>query len=77
MKNKTIFSITLMPDHPDYLTPWMVGDNCDEIRFRIISGAVWYQPICDGVPQGVYYADQIEKVYYFDKTVEKISGGKN
>jgi len=70
MKN-TILAISLMPDHPDYLHRWVVGDNCDAIHFGITntSRKAWYQPIVDGVSRAFYWADQIEKVYYEDLTV--------
>lgn len=70
MKN-TIHAISLMPGHPDYMTMWVVGDNCESIQFRIWDalGKACYWPIVDGEAKALYWAEQIEKVYYTDMTV--------
>jgi hypothetical protein len=70
----TILAISLMPDHPDYLHRWVVDKNCDAILFGIWEslGKAWYTPIVDGVAKALYWAEQIEKVYYQDLSIVKM-----
>lgn len=64
----TILAITLMPGHPDYPHGWIVDKNCEAIHFGIwdFLGKVCYQPIVDGEVKALYWAEQIETVYYLD-----------
>jgi hypothetical protein len=66
-----IHAITLNLDHPEYKKVWIVDNNCDEIKLGFSLGKIWYQPIVDGVSRGCYWAEQIEKVYYKDKSIVK------
>ena len=70
--NKGILAITLNLDHPEWKKVWIAGNTCDEIMFGISLRRVWYQPIVDGVSMGCYWAEDIEKVYYSDKTMVKV-----
>jgi len=69
----TIYAITLNIDHPEWNIRWTVGDNCDKISFGFLHRRAWYQPLVRGVSKAFYWAEDIEKVYYYDKIVESIT----